>query len=365
MTGSPITALSSCGSECQLPSNVNDSDLHPNSKDAPRPSTGFTEMSFGLTRIELTLASVPDSIRPKPLNTKVTHSAQAPSTKSPHTGQQDSHHMSPPDAEDYDSYFDFTFIKHCNPEIPIQRLTMLATKVGLCRLHVVEFMCRGVPTSSLSEKERDSTFLKAIEMLEYDDAIHTSDNLRGFQWYTQLQIPFPGYIFLSSELVHRTSGELCERAWQAICNNHEHRGLYHNLESPMHMAFGHALLKAWISREQAELQLGRASEPPKLVTVLRQRLASRLKGKNPEVVNRSADTANTEVSGSTIIESQAGIGSSSGLESTFNMPGTSIGGNLDPMTGSNWFDSNQMDWVYLMQSGEFGGLFGCDGPGFT
>lgn len=131
------------------------------------------------------------------------------------------------------------------------------------------------------------------------------------------------------------------------------------------MAFGHALLKAWISREQAELQLGRASEPPKLVTVLRQRLASRLKGKNPEVVNRSADTANTEVSGSTIIESQAGIGSSSGLESTFNMPGTSIGGNVDPMTGSNWFDSNQMDWVYLMQSGEFGGLFGCDGPGFT
>jgi hypothetical protein len=317
-------------------------------------------MSFGLTRIELTLASVPDSIRPKSLNIKVSHG-----TNSLHTAQQGSHHTSSRDVEDYDSYFDSTFIKHCNPEIPIQRLTMLATKVGLCKLHVIEFMCRGVPASSLSEKERDGTFLKAIEMLEYDDAIHTSDNLRGFHWYTQLQIPFPGYIFLASELVHRTSGELCERAWQAICNNHEHRGLYHNLESPMHMAFGHAILKAWISREQAELQLGRASEPPKLVTVLRQRLASRSKGKNPKVVNRSADSANTEISGSTTSESQAGTGSSSGLESTFNMPGISTEENVDPMTGSSWFDSNQMDWVYLMQSGEFGGLIGCDGPGFT
>jgi hypothetical protein len=322
-------------------------------------------MTFGLTRIEITLASAPDSIRPKPLNSQVSHAMQASPAKSSHTDSPGSHHMPSRDVENYGSYFDSTYIKHCNPEIPIQRFTMLATKVALCKLHVVEVMCRGVPASSLSEEERENTFLKAIEMLEYDDTIHTSDNLRGFHWYTQLQIPFPGYIFLASELVHRTSGELCERAWQAICNNHEHRGLYHNLDSPMHMAFGHALLKAWISREQAELQLGRASEPPKLVNVLRQRLASRPKGKNPGAANRSVDTGNMEFSGSTASESQTCIGSSSGVKSTFNMPENSTGENFDPMIGSSWLSSDQPDWEYLMQPEAWGGLFGSDEAGFT
>lgn len=322
-------------------------------------------MSFGLTRIELTLASVPDSIRPKLLDNKVSHADHAPATKSPHTAQQSSHQISPRGVDGYDSYFESTFIKSCNPEIPIQRLTILATKVGLCKLHVVDFMCRGVPASNLSESERENVFLKAIEMLEYDNAICSTDNLRGFRWYTQLQIPFPGYIFLTSELVHWTSGELCERAWQAICDNHEHRGLYHNPESPMHMAFGHALLKAWISREQAELQLGKASEPPKLVTVLRQKLSSRSKCKSPRAAKRSADTVNTEIFGSSIRESQTSIRPSSELESAFNMPEISTGENVDPMTGSSWFGSDQTDWAYLMQSGAFEGLFGSDGPGFT
>lgn len=375
ITGSPITALSSCGSECQLPLNVNDSDLHPDSKDPPRPSLGFTEMSFGLTRIELTLASARHSNRPNPLN-KSSQSTREHSAISPHAVPPSTHHMSSHDMEGYESYFDSTYMRYCDPKIPIQRFTMLVTKVGMCKFHVVNFICRGVPASSLSQGERDELFLKAIQMLEYDDAIYTSDNLRGFRWYTQLHVPLPGYIFLASELVHRTSGELCERAWQAICNNHEHRRLGRNMGSPMHIAFGHALLKAWNSREQDDLKQGRASEPPKLVTLLRQRLSSKSKGKNPDTADRRADFEYTALADSTATEPRMSIGLPSGLENTYIVPEILSGANTtdpsmpsientDMMFENTWVGSDKTDLVYLMQSGALGDLFGSDGSGFA
>ena len=95
----------------------------------------------------------------------------------------------------------------------------MATRAWLCKLRVIDFMCRGNPAANLEDRERDAIFLCAIQMLEYDDVILTTESLRGFLWYTQLQVPLSGYIFLASELRQRTVGELCERAWKAICNN--------------------------------------------------------------------------------------------------------------------------------------------------
>lgn len=351
MTGSPITALSSCGSECRLPLNVNDSELHPDSKTPPNPSNGFTEMSFGLTRIELTLASAPGSIRPRPFEKKESQATPDPGSKS-----------SPPPALDnlgdianYSSYFNLTYIKHCDPKVPIQKLTMMAIKIGICKLHVVNFMCRGIAASKLEKCARDGLFIKAIEMLEYDDAIYTSDELRGFRWYTELQIPFPGYIFLASELVHRSSGELCERAWQAIFDNHDHRGLHRKLQSPMHRAFGHTLLKAWTSREQAQLHLGRENEPPKLITMLREVSSSDSNGNNAETENINADSIGPYI----------GTQSSSGFKNTFNVLGIPYIGDIDTGIEPNLFFSEQTDWMYFTQNGALEGPFGFDWPRST
>ncbi|KAE8387972.1 fungal-specific transcription factor domain-containing protein [Aspergillus alliaceus] len=255
MTGSSITALSSSGADCRLPLNLNDADLHTYAKESAAPSAGATEMLFYLTRIELTIAVAPNGMRPNYvfLNNPL---AQDNTTPSPADATSDTNSRPRTDSLDrYCAHIESAYLKNCDHRIPVQFFALMMARMSLCRLRIVEFMCRGVCATNLADQERGFLFMTAIEMLEYDNIIHTTDNLQNFLWYTQLLVPLPGYVFL-----------LCERAWKAIFDNHNHRCLIRKLQSPMHFAFGRMLIKAWNAREEAELQLGRNIQPPELNT---------------------------------------------------------------------------------------------------
>ncbi|KAJ5777685.1 fungal-specific transcription factor domain-containing protein [Penicillium odoratum] len=182
--------------------------------------------------------------------------------------------------DDYCVFIESTYLKYCDPGSPIQHLTLLTARISLYKLRVVEFMSRNIPTTELPKQEREDIFMAAVKMIECDDKIYTTDEHRDFLWYTQFQAPIPGLFFLMTELRQRTTGPLCERAWKAICSNHEHRGLVSKLKSPMHTAFGQTILKAWDAREQTEIQQGGVIDPPELIVVLRRVYAS--KRENPQ-----------------------------------------------------------------------------------
>ncbi|KAJ5630959.1 uncharacterized protein N7484_011059 [Penicillium longicatenatum] len=269
LTGSAITALSSSRTDCRLPLNINDSDLHKHTKSLPRPSTGSTEMLFCLTRVELLASTTPSGLRPDPSivrNRQENEPLVPPSSFNPSEVNESPFRG----LNEYSAYIESTYLQYCDPEIPIQNFALLTARVSLYKLQVVDFMCRGIPTTKLSDQERDNLFMTSVQMIECDDEIYNTKELRGFLWYTQFQAPMPGFFFLMSELRHRTTGPLCERAWKAIFNNHQHRGLIRRLKSPMHTALGQAILKAWEAHEQAEIQQGRAIDSPELITVLRQ-----------------------------------------------------------------------------------------------
>lgn len=359
MTGSAITALSSCGSDCRLPLNINDADLHLHSKDQPKPYTGPTEMLFCLACIELLIAADPTSIRPNSTTIKNpqqrSNSASSPDTTTGEGCRPSSH-----DLDKYCSYIESVYLKHCDPKIPTQLLTLMATRSALCKLRVVEFMCRGIPTSNLNSRERDALFLTAIEMLEYDDVIYTTESLRGFLWYTQIQGPLPGYIFLISELRQRTTGELCERAWRAISENHEHRNFVRNVGNPMHVAFMHATLKAWDAREEAELRLGRSVEPPSLVTLHRQRNAD-MKSSQGGPQWAQDEGHEPQPGGQLLGSGRMFQASQAVVDDNIAMPA------LDPTAdiyGAAFGDHNQTNWAYLMQPEVLGGFLSGSGSNF-
>lgn len=377
MTGSAITALSSSRTDCRLPLNVNDTDLHKIAKEHPVPSPGPTEMLFCLTRVELLIAAAPSSMRPdlsivgdRRKNSEDS-SAQQPGVSRPSKNKPSFRGL-----DDYCAYIESTYLKHCDTKIPIQNFTLLTGRVSLRKLRVVDFMCRGIPSSELSEKDREALFLVAIQMVEYDDQIYSTENLRGFLWYTQYQAPMPGLLFLMSELRHRTTGPLCERAWKAICSNHHNRGLVRNLNSPMHTAFGHAMLKAWNAREQAELEQGRVIEPPELVNLLRQVYVSKGKGAASQLqvasdISQSSGTdrnypASADILGTSTDGSLLGNDSP---DTDMGIPpfDSSFGGSVmfPLMEGSShMYDGlgelgyENTDWSYLIPSGAFGGFSG-------
>ncbi|OIW32230.1 hypothetical protein CONLIGDRAFT_612692 [Coniochaeta ligniaria NRRL 30616] len=275
ITGSSVTALSSSGGDCRLPLNINDTDLNTHAKDPPASYHGPTEMLFALTRIEMTVAAAPNGIRPNPSapmgNKPRVH--YSPSPSSPDLVTHVANVNLPQDLDGYCNYIESVYLKQCDPKIPLHFFTLMMTRQALCKLRVIDFMCRGISTDTLEQPERDALFAEAIRTIEYDNELLSNDAITGFSWYMNMHFPFPAYIFLMSELRARKTGDMAERAWDIMLENHERRGLMRNLRSPMHITFGNMFVKAWDAREAAEAAMGNQLQPPKLVVMLRQHMA--------------------------------------------------------------------------------------------
>lgn len=399
ITGSSITALSTCGGDCRFPLNLNDTDLNVHAKDPPTAYPGPTEMLFCLTRIELTVAAAPHGIRQAvttPGSAASTAAAAAaaaanaanaankprvqysPSPSSPDVVTHVASQNLPHNLESFCAYIENGYLKHCDPKVPLHFFTLMMTRQALCKLRVIDFLCRGVSSDSIDQAERDNLFVEAVRMVEYDNIIQSADTIQGFRWYTYHHFPFPAYIFLVSELRQRTTGDLCERAWSAMIENHERRGLTKNLRSPMHIAFGHFFVKAWDARAAAELQHGRNLPTPRIVTLLRNTM-SRWKRPAPANGNAGGATQGPQVPGPAAAGDVDVGGPSSAGASADMYADKTMGGMQPPMGGMalddnmmfGQFDAsaqmygpasmqevdfNQMDWNYLVQYSSFGGF---------
>ncbi|KAI1073758.1 hypothetical protein F5B20DRAFT_586954 [Whalleya microplaca] len=273
LCGSVITAISN-GGNCKLPLNINDTDLHLHAKDPPPPHTGATEMMFALTRLEFAKAPGNDKMR--------THSSES----NPYAVANIADHRSTNFFEQFSAYMEDTYLKYCDPKIPIHYMTLLMTRANICKLKITSAFFRVALTapSPLPPAEREALFIEAIKMIEYDSMIQARDSLKGFLWYTLMHFPFPAYICLLTELRQRTTGELCERAWATLCEHFDRRNMLNNMRSPIHLSFSPLFVKAWDAREAAEAALGRTIAPPRLVTFMKQieaRMPKAAKKKSP------------------------------------------------------------------------------------
>ncbi|KAK3338337.1 fungal-specific transcription factor domain-containing protein [Neurospora tetraspora] len=289
ITGSAITALSSCGGDCRFPLNINDSDLNLHGKDFPTQYPGPTEMLFTLTRIELTVAAEPNGLRAvvtTPGGTRVTQPRVhfSPSPASPDVVTHVANTNLPRDLESFCTYMENAYLKYCDPKVPLHFFTLLMTRQALCKLRVIDFLCREATQGIMDHNERDALFEQAVLMVEYDNMLQGNELLKGFKWYTMLNFPLPAYIFLVQDLRTRTTGAPCERAWTLMIENLERRGLTSNLRTPMHIALGGFFVKAWDAHEAAQNQLGRHLQTPKIVTLMRNTAAKFKRPNSPPQV---------------------------------------------------------------------------------
>lgn len=286
MTGSTVTALSS-GGDTKVPLNVNDSDLHVDGEELPKPHAGPTEMLFALTRVEIAMAVASNSNRDS-------HKMNNPERDKPSPGGSGGlrrEAIKQPDVtiklagqdgpayslDGFCAHIEGTYLAHCDPKIPLHFYTLTLTRQTLCKMQVVQFLVRmhDSEVTPLREVERDNLFIQATQMIEYDNVVQSSESLKRFRWYSMHHFPFPAYMFLVQELRHRKTGMLVERAWDAIALNHDLRTYLNYLHSPMHKAFGNLFLKAWNIHESAQLRAGKPVTVPRFIVILRERADER------------------------------------------------------------------------------------------
>ncbi|KAK1996963.1 hypothetical protein LX36DRAFT_579387 [Colletotrichum falcatum] len=366
MTGSTVTALSTAG-DCKLPLNINDTDLHVNGKDAPTPHQGVTEMLFVLIRTELAMAINIDSMR-DPQRHGDKDGALGPTAPRPGptvrmAGQDQSYTL-----DGFFAHIEGTYLKWCDPKIPLHFFTLTMTRQALCKMRVISFLVRmgNGEATTLADHERDTLFLEAIQMIEYDNIVQAADSLQGYKWYTYLHFPFPAYMFLVTELRHRLTGPMVERAWDAIAENHERRGLMSTLHSPMHIAFGNLFIKAWDAHEAGQQQIGKPMQEPMWITRLRQRAEKMGKKQRSGQAVADMGVGITQATARAVtVNSTSQLGAMQ-MPQNMMMTPPSVGAGTPAMNGPPAPESDvvDMDWSYLMQGYDmdtyaaFGGGFG-------
>lgn len=249
--------------DTKFPLNVNDADLDINMRERPQEHPGVTEMVFCLIRCEFgsqlhNQAAIEGNNMLRSLGNPSTPVAEKETFISK-----------------LENIFEERFVKHCDPAIPLQLLSMVMAKVMFGRLrlaarHPRRFRDRG---ATMSQEEKDSLFAICLMMIEYDNQGHRLSGMHRFMWHVKANFQLDAFVYILNELRHSSVGDRADHAWREIleCFDH-HSDVLTDTKNPLHVAIGNLALKSWGARESMLEHLGQTlldGEIPRQISVLR------------------------------------------------------------------------------------------------
>ncbi|KUJ21692.1 uncharacterized protein LY89DRAFT_380662 [Mollisia scopiformis] len=245
--------------DTKIPLNISDSDMSPTMKEPPKEKEGATEMLFCCLRYE---------------------TAQALRSARKSKGKDGGWHIAPgPEVipekdkaiDELEIRFEEKFIRFCDPSIPLHLLAIYIAKSVICTMRIMAHHPRQYPDkgASMPQKEKDMLFSESLKELEYDSLGHTTKSIQGFLWHITSHFQFDAFIYIISELRHRTDGDLVDRAWQQVIFSYEHRPeMITDTKNALYVAIGNLTLKAWQKREDTATGTYQVP-PPRFISQLR------------------------------------------------------------------------------------------------
>lgn len=172
--------------------------------------------------------------------------------------------------DELEASFEERFLRYCDPSIPLHLMTIYVAKSVICTMRIMAHHPRQYPDkgASMPQKEKDMLFTESLKELEFDSLGHTTKCVQGYLWHVASHFQLDAFIYLLSELRHRTSGELVDRAWRQIELSFQNRPeMINNTKNSLYVAIGNLVLKAWQKREEA--QGNYQGPPPRFISLLR------------------------------------------------------------------------------------------------
>lgn len=251
--------------DCRTPLNLNDFDLQPEMKDPPAVQERSSEALFTVVRSEM--------------GEFVRHSAfhldfVNPALKA--VAKDVQHGRSPESGElvALEKMIEDTHLKFCNPENPLQFMTIWTARGYLAKNHLLEHYSR-FPRSSIQQTDvqRDAAISHALSVLDCDTKLRTSPLTKRYLWFINFHFPFVAYIHLVQDLKMRPVSDHAERIWEIMTDNYEARFMFLGQDDdPLFRVFTKVILPAWKAREVVFKQSGEPLSPPRIVSDIQQKL---------------------------------------------------------------------------------------------
>jgi hypothetical protein len=235
LAGTGINGVGLIG-DVGMPSNVNDSDLFPGMKDAPKEHEGATEMMFFLIRChaanflrrsadmksnfdgpwhKITTRAVPLEIKDRAI-------------------------------QELEDMYQHTFLQYCDPSVPWH---FMCTRLGNAIIFMMRFMAHsaGYDGTNMAQPEKDMLFNLALRITAAQNLTYTAKEMQGFMWHVNLHFQWKAFVFLIAELRHRTDGPEVDEAWKEVEKTFDfHPSFDQELaRRALPIALSNLTLKAW------------------------------------------------------------------------------------------------------------------------
>ena len=247
--------------ETILPTNVSDSELSPAMTEAPIDKDGVTEMIHLSLRYEVA-TSIKDFI------TRGFH-GDSSSANSPELIAEKDRAIDELEAKLQEKY-----IRFCDPSIPIHLLAIYMSKSVISSMRLMAHHPRQYPDkgATMPQREKDMIFNESLKELETTSLAYENKLVQGFKWHIHYHFQLNAFIYLVSELRHRTIGEQVDRAWKQVERSYEQRPeMLNETKNSLYFALGNLTLKSWAKREEAGglYQGAQVLAAPRFISILR------------------------------------------------------------------------------------------------
>jgi hypothetical protein len=228
--------------DCNVPLNVNDSDLRAEMKEPPEVQAKSTEATFAVVRSELA-----EFIRHATLNLDYTN----PALKS--VARDAQHDTVRESIAILEKTIDTKYLEICDPNNALQFMTIWTTRALLARYHLMGHLSKH-PNSPADQTESQciTRLSYSLDMLKCDTKIAMSPLTEGLRWVADHHFPFFAYIIIARDLMRRPLMKEAEHAWEVMSDHYEARiGPQWEGHHSFLILFSKIMFRAWKPREVA------------------------------------------------------------------------------------------------------------------
>jgi hypothetical protein len=193
--------------DTKMPLNVNDVDITPDMKDLPEVKHGCTDMSFCLIRFEVsgTFRRI-NYIPPGPPKQCTEHLAGI-------TLQEKEKWIT-----ECHERLEERYLKDCDMSVPLFWVTATVARLMMSKMWLMVYhpFQRQDGGATLPPETKEKLFITSLENIEYSILLETEARTMKWGWLFKTYMQWHALAFILSELCHRTSGDMVERAWVAV-----------------------------------------------------------------------------------------------------------------------------------------------------
>ncbi|TKA66334.1 hypothetical protein B0A55_10575 [Friedmanniomyces simplex] len=198
--------------DTNMPLNINDEDIKPSTANFPPERQGCTGISFCLIRFE-----VANTFR------RINYVPPGTSQRTGHDNQ--SGLMAAVTLADKERWItechqrlDERYLRHCDMSVPLFWVTATVARLMMSKMWLMVYhpFQRQDGGASLPNETKDKLFITSLENIEYSLLLETEARTMKWGWLFRTYMQWHALAFMLSELCHRSTGDLVERAWVAV-----------------------------------------------------------------------------------------------------------------------------------------------------